>query len=56
MKQEKVLAGMLNAPISIKWAHVRKKQNLLFYHGIFAIHQHFDGAVKVKMGPIRMKR
>lgn len=43
-------AGPSKAPVSVEWLDVGKHQDLFFYGGIFAIHQHPDGALEARTG------
>jgi hypothetical protein len=42
--------GMASAPVIVEWPDVGKMQDLKFYAGIFAIHQHPDGALEPRTG------
>jgi hypothetical protein len=42
--------GMLKAPVHVKWIDVGKESDLEFCGGIFAIHQHPDGALEPRTG------
>jgi hypothetical protein len=42
--------GLSRAPVRMKWLDVGKEQDLLFYGGIFAVHQHPDGALEPRTG------
>jgi hypothetical protein len=42
--------GMVSAPVHMKWLDVGRTQNLGFYGGLFALHQHPDGALEPRTG------
>jgi hypothetical protein len=42
--------GLSSAPVLIKWADVGIEQDLKFYGGICAVHQHEDGALEPRTG------
>jgi hypothetical protein len=42
--------GLANASVKVKWFDVDQEQDLEFYAGIFAIHQHADGALEPRTG------
>jgi hypothetical protein len=43
-------SGVSKAPVSVTWLDVGKSQDLLFYGGIVALHQHPDGALEARTG------
>jgi hypothetical protein len=43
-------AGLSKAPVHVQWLDVNKEQDLLFYGGVLALHQHPDGAVEARTG------
>lgn len=42
--------GLSAAPVRIVWVDVKKTQDVKFYGGMFAMHQHPDGALEVRTG------
>jgi hypothetical protein len=42
--------GLSSAPVHIRWDDVGIDQDVLFYGGMFAMHQHPDGALEVRTG------
>jgi hypothetical protein len=42
--------GLASAPVKMMWEDVGKFQDLTFYGGIFALHQHPDGALEPRTG------
>jgi hypothetical protein len=46
----RIPGGLANAPVVMKWLDVEKTQSLKFHAGIFAIHQHPDGALEPRTG------
>jgi hypothetical protein len=42
--------GLASAPVHITWVDVGKEQDVRFYGGLFALHQHPDGAIEVRTG------
>jgi hypothetical protein len=42
--------GLSSAPVFVQWSDVDMGQNLTFYGGIFALHQHPDGALEPRTG------
>jgi hypothetical protein len=49
-------SGLSSAPVRVTWADVGKVQELTFCGGIFAIHQHADGALEPRTGWAVIKR
>jgi hypothetical protein len=43
-------SGIVSAPVHMEWLDVNLEQNLEFYGGIFALHQHPDGALEPRTG------
>jgi hypothetical protein len=50
MKLEWIPSGLTSAPVVMKWATGEPDQNLQFHAGIFALHQHPDGALEPRTG------
>jgi hypothetical protein len=50
IKLESFPSSLSKAPVAVTWLDVGKKQDVLFYGGIFAMHQHPDGALEVRTG------
>jgi hypothetical protein len=50
MPLEWIPRGLANAPVHMKWLDVGREQDLEFYAGIFALHQHADGALEPRTG------
>jgi hypothetical protein len=42
--------GLSSAPVHVIWADVKEEQDLKFYGGVFALHQHPDGALEARTG------
>jgi hypothetical protein len=42
--------GLSSAPVHVIWLDVQMEQDLKFYGGVFAVHQHPDGALEARTG------
>jgi hypothetical protein len=60
IKLQNFPGGLASAPLVVEWLDAGIEQNLMFYGGICAVHQHTDGALEPRTGwavvePVRKK-